>query len=65
MAETNTYKIALWRPDGRRNCNWDDNIERKLLEVGHDDDRWVDLAENRAQWRTLVLMVSKLRGILP
>jgi hypothetical protein len=48
---------ALGRP-GRR---WVDNINMDLREIGWDDMDWIDLAQNRDQWRALVNTVMSLR----
>jgi hypothetical protein len=36
-----------------------------LTEVGCEDGRWVELAQDRVQWRALVLAVMNLRVLLP
>jgi hypothetical protein len=36
-----------------------------LTEVGCDDGRWMELAQDRVQWLTLVLAVLNLRVLLP
>jgi hypothetical protein len=37
------------------------NIKIDLREIGWDDVDWIDLAQDRDQWRTLVNTVMKLR----
>jgi hypothetical protein len=51
-------KILLRRPRGR----WEDNITRiiDLGEIGWGDMDWIDLAQDRRQWRALVNMLMKL-----
>jgi hypothetical protein len=34
-------------------------------EIGCEDGRWMELAQNRVQWRALVLAVLNLRVLLP
>jgi len=49
-------KIPLGRPRRR----WEDNIKMDLQEVGGGGD-WMELAQDRDRWRTLVNMVMNLR----
>jgi hypothetical protein len=50
-------KRSLGRPRRR----WVDNIKIDLREIGWDGMDWIDLAQNRNQWRALVNMVTNLR----
>jgi hypothetical protein len=36
-----------------------------LKEMGCEDGRWMELAQDRIQWRSLVLAVFNLRVLLP
>jgi hypothetical protein len=36
-----------------------------LREIGCDDGRWMELAQDRVQWLAVVLAVSKLGVLLP
>jgi hypothetical protein len=36
-----------------------------LREIGCGDGRWIELAQDRVQWRALVLAVLNLRVLLP
>jgi hypothetical protein len=49
------------RPRGRPRSRWVDNIEIDLREVGWDGMEWIDLAQDRDQWRVLVNRVMNLR----
>jgi hypothetical protein len=49
------------RPLGRPRRRWVDNIKMDLREIGWDCVDWVDLAQDRDQWRALVNTVMKLR----
>jgi hypothetical protein len=49
------------RPLGRPRRRWVDNIKMDLREVGWNGMDWIDLAQDRDQWRTLVNMVLNLR----
>jgi hypothetical protein len=45
------------RPLGRPKHRWVDNIKMDLREIGWDGIDWIDLAQDRDQWRALVNMV--------
>ena len=49
------------RPLGRRRCRWEDNIRMDLKEIGINMRNWVDSAQDRDYWRTLVNVVLNLR----
>jgi hypothetical protein len=67
MGETrNAYSILVGKPEGkrplgrlRRRCV--ENIKIDLRGIGWDDVDWIDLAQDRDQWRTLVNTVMNLR----
>jgi hypothetical protein len=48
------------RPLGRPKCMWVDNIKVDLREIGWGGMGWVDLAQDRDQWRALVNTVMNL-----
>jgi hypothetical protein len=49
------------RPFGRHRCRWEDNIKMDLQDVGSWGMDWIDLAQDRDKWRTLVNAVMTLR----
>jgi hypothetical protein len=49
------------RPLGRPRRRWVDNIEMDLREVEWDDMDWINVAQDRDQWRALVNMVMNLQ----
>jgi hypothetical protein len=49
------------RPLGRPRRRWEDNIRMYLREIGWGDVDWIDLAQDRDQWRALVKTVMNLR----
>jgi hypothetical protein len=58
----NAYRILVGkRPLGRSRRRWVDNIKINLREIGWDGMDWIDLAQDRDQWRALVNTVMKLR----
>jgi hypothetical protein len=64
----NAYRILVGKPEGKRplgrpRCRWVDNIKIDLREIGWDVMEWIDLDQDRDQWRTLVKMVMNLQSI--
>jgi hypothetical protein len=62
----NAYRLLVGRPEGRRprgkpRRRWVDNIKIDLREIGWDGMDWIDLAQDRDQWRALVRAVMNLR----
>jgi hypothetical protein len=62
----NAYRILVGMPEGKRPLGrprrrFVDNIKTDLREIGWDGIDWIDLAQNRDQWRALVNKVMNLR----
>ncbi|KAJ4450707.1 hypothetical protein ANN_02136 [Periplaneta americana] len=62
----NAYRVLVGRPErksplGRPRRRWEDNIKMDLREVGYDDRDWIDLAQDRDQWRAYVRAAMNLR----
>jgi hypothetical protein len=49
------------RPLGIPRRRWVDNIKMDLGEIGWDSRDWIELAQDRNQWRDLVNTVMNLR----
>jgi hypothetical protein len=49
------------RPLGRSRRRWEDNIKMYLREIGIDGANWIQMAQDRVQWRDSVSMVMNLR----
>jgi hypothetical protein len=49
------------RPLGRPRRRWVDNIKIDLRGIGWDDMDWIDLAQDRDQWRAFVNTVMNFR----
>jgi hypothetical protein len=65
-ANRNAYSILVGKPEGkgplgRPRRRWVDNIKMELREIGWASMEWIDLAEDRDQWRALVNTVMNLR----
>jgi hypothetical protein len=62
----NSYRILVGKPEGMRPLGrprrrWVNNIKMDLREIGRDGVDWIDLAQDRDQWRALVDTVMNLR----
>jgi hypothetical protein len=62
----NAYRILVGktegkRPLGRPRRKWVDNIKIDLGEIRWDGMDWIDVAQDRDQWRALVNTVMNLR----
>jgi hypothetical protein len=65
-AKRNAYRILVGNPEGKRPLGrprrrWVDNIKMDLREIRWDGIDWIDLAQDRDQWRALVNAVMNLR----
>jgi hypothetical protein len=65
-AKKNGYRIMVRMPEGKRPLGrqrrrWVDNITRDLREIECNGLGWIDLAQDRDQWRALVNMMMNLR----
>jgi hypothetical protein len=59
------YRVLVGKPEGNRSLGrpkyrWEDNIEMDLQEVGCGGMDWIDLAQDRNNWRELVNAVMNL-----
>jgi hypothetical protein len=54
-------KPELKRPLGRPRHRWTVNVKRDLGGIGRGGMHWIDLAQNRDEWRALVNTVMNLR----
>jgi hypothetical protein len=62
VEKRNKYRILVGKPRGngplgRPRHRWVDNIKMDLKEIGWGGMDWIDMAEDRDQWRALVNMV--------
>jgi len=67
------YRILVGKPEvkrrlGRPRRRWEDNNKMEFQEVGGGCGDWMELAQDRDRWRTLVstvrnLQIPKMRGI--
>jgi hypothetical protein len=60
------YRVLVRRHEGKRPLRrprrrWEDNINQDLREIGIDGANWIQLAQDRGQWRACVNTVMNLR----
>ena len=60
------YRVLVGKPEGKRpfgrpRRRWEDNVKMDLQEVGCGCMDWIELAQDRDRWRTLVNAVMNLR----
>jgi hypothetical protein len=60
------YRVLFGRPEGKRprgrpRRRWEDNIKTDLREIGIDGANWIQLAQDRIQWRACVNTVMNFR----
>jgi hypothetical protein len=65
-AKRNAYRILVGKPEGKRPLGrprhrWVDSIKINLREIGWGGVNWIDLAQDRDQWRAPVNTVMNLR----
>jgi hypothetical protein len=60
------YRVLVGMPERKRPLErprrrWEDNIKMDIRKIGIDGANWIQLAQDRVQWRTFVNEVMKLR----
>jgi hypothetical protein len=66
VEKENAYRILVGKREGKRPLErprrrWEDNIKMDLREIGWGGMDWIDLAQDRNQWRALVNTVMNFR----
>jgi hypothetical protein len=61
----NEYRILVGKPEGksplgRPRCRWVVNIKMDVREIVRGGMDWIDMAQDREQWRALVNIVMNL-----
>jgi hypothetical protein len=64
------YRVLVGKHEGKRQLGrpsprWEDNIKIDIQEVGCEVMDWIDLAQDRDRWRTLVNAVMNRRVRVP
>jgi hypothetical protein len=62
----NVCRILVGKPEGKRPLGrprrrWVNNIRMGLREIGWNGVDWIDMAQDRDQWKALVNMVLNIR----
>jgi hypothetical protein len=57
----NAYRILVGKPEERPRRRWVENIKIDLGEIELDGMDWIDLAQDRDQWRAPVNTAMNLR----
>jgi proteasome lid subunit RPN8/RPN11 len=65
-AKRNACRILVGKPEGKKpigrpRCRWVDNIKVNFREIGWGGMDWIDLSQDRDQWRALLSTVMELR----
>jgi hypothetical protein len=60
------YRVLVGRPEGKRPLgrsrrSWEDNIKLDLREIGIDGVNWIQLPQDRVEWRAFIYTVMNLR----
>jgi hypothetical protein len=60
------YRVLIGRPEGKRSLGrprrrWEDHIKMDLRETGIDRVNWIQLTQDRVQWRACVKVVTNFR----
>jgi hypothetical protein len=60
------YRVLVGKPEGKRPLGrprrrWEDDIKMELKEIGIDGAKWIQLVQDRIQWRACVNTVMNLR----
>ena len=64
MGETrNAYRILVEKPEGRRR-RWVENIKIDLREIEWEVMDWIDLAQNRSHWNTILNTAKNVKKLL-
>jgi hypothetical protein len=58
--ERGVHRVLVGKPEGkmplgRPRRRWEDNVKMDLQEVGGDYEYWIEMAQDRDRWRTLVI----------
>jgi hypothetical protein len=68
--ERNLYRVLMGKPEGKRPLGrprrrWEDGIRMDLRETDWGNVDWIQLAQDRDQWRDLLNTVMNLRVLAP
>jgi hypothetical protein len=60
---TGVYRVLVWKPVGegpviRPRHRWEHDIKMDLQEVGYEGMDWISVAQDRDNWRALVVVMN-------
>jgi hypothetical protein len=60
------HRVLVGRPEGKRPLGrprrrWEDDIKTDVREIGIDGANWIQLVQDRVQWRAFVNILMNLR----
>jgi len=66
LERRSVYRVLVGKPEGKRPLGrlrhrWENNIKMDLQKVASRVVNWIDLAQERDRWRTLVTTVMNIR----
>jgi hypothetical protein len=68
--ERKVYRVLMGKSEGKRPLErprhrWEDGIRMDLRETGWGSVQWIQMAQDRGQWWTLMNMAMNLRVLAP
>ena len=65
--ERGVHMVLVGKPEGKRSLGrprrrWEDNTKMNLRDVGGGCGEWIELAQDRDRWRTIMSTVMSLRA---
>jgi hypothetical protein len=69
-ATRNAYRILVGKPEGKKPLGrprrwWVDNIKMDLRKIGWDGRDWIELAQDRDQWRVFFFVNTVMNLRVP
>jgi hypothetical protein len=66
VSDNCAYRVLMGKPEGKGllgspRCRWEDNIKMDLWDVGYGGMDWIELAQDRDNWRARVNTGMNLR----
>jgi hypothetical protein len=61
----NVYSIFVRKPQGGLRCRCENNIKTDLRDTGWGGMNWIDLAQNREQWRATSVVNRVMNPLVP
>jgi hypothetical protein len=67
--ERRVYRVLIGKPEGKgplgiQRCRWENRIRINLRETGWGSVEWIQMAQDRGQWKALVNTVMNLHALV-